>query len=354
MIVFFKNKSILYDIKQIYQLIIGFIIFHIIIATIVLTNDFPFLFLLNMFFICCNLLALIFIKKEKLNFCIYMVFFLVLFYTTVFLYYFGWDYGFYYFTLPITCYCYLVSEKKIWLNYLVALFGCIYNISIMYLFCLHDYSLNYDLFLFSYDLKFAFKVIHGSIVSICFILISNMLRAQRLEDLESREAINSSLDKNANIDYLTGLKNRWYFIEGIEDLEVTNNVNLAIIDIDFFKKVNDTYGHSAGDEVLKTCANLLVAKFGKHTDLICRWGGEEFLIFVYNMEQDDFIKICEEFRVEYEQNTTLELNIKSSVSIGALYIDKNFASNILDEYIVKVDECLYQAKNLGRNRIVKK
>ncbi|WP_267524270.1 GGDEF domain-containing protein [Campylobacter sp. MG1] len=354
MISILKRSNILYSLNQIRQIVTGFIFFHIFMAIFMLLNDYPYLFLVNLTLACFNLISLIFVKKEKMGFCVHMIFLVGLIYTTSSLYYFGWGYGFTYFTLPIITYCYLSADEKWWVNYLVAFFGCIYNVVVMYLFSINDYSLGYKINIFNADVKFISNVLHGSIVGICFILMSNMLRVKRLEELESKEALINYLDKSANIDYLTGLKNRWYFIENIEDLDVKNNVNLAIVDIDYFKRVNDTYGHSAGDEVLKLCANLMLKKFREYTDFICRWGGEEFLIFSYKISQEKFIKICEEFRIEYEQNAILELNIKSSVSIGALYIGQNFASNILDEYITKVDECLYQAKNLGRNRIVKK
>ena len=113
--------------------------------------------------------------------------------------------------------------------------------------------------------------------------------AQKMEQKLVR--YNTKLQKLASVDALTGLWNRrsmWEYIRAVEyDYEVGNAgfVSIAIADIDFFKKINDTYGHDAGDKVLKAVAGLFMDKM-KTYGRVCRWGGEEFLFVFYGRNGD--------------------------------------------------------------------
>lgn len=129
-----------------------------------------------------------------------------------------------------------------------------------------------------------------------------------------------------------------------------------MIDIDNFKKVNDTYGHDAGDEVLKAIADILLTRQkGDEHFQACRWGGEEFLIFYRPNHQDDD-KIIAEFdklRQEVEQRTVVynEHNIKFTITTGLAFYHENLS---VAEMIKIADDNLYEGKNTGKNVVIYK
>ena len=353
MIDFEKRKYELVEVLQAEKIIKGIIVFNLFYAFIMILNDIPYLFLSYFMLAGLFLISLVFVKSNNFNACVHVTFFASFIFSASSIYYIGWGYGFEYYILPIMSYFYIGIYRKKIIIYLIAFFGLVYYLTMYYLFHLENNSLEIPLYLFKDNAKIYFNCFNGVIICSIFIIISSVLRKQIYIELENKQIMNKKLDKSANFDYLTNLMNRWCFIDNIEDLAVKNKVNIALIDVDYFKKVNDTYGHNVGDEVLKNCANLMRKYFGEYTDLICRWGGEEFLILAYNISETDFENICERFRIEYSDLDFSVEGLKSSVSIGFVYIENNFASNILDEYITKVDKCLYEAKNTGRNKIIK-
>lgn len=353
MINFLKRKEELIQVLQIERIIKSLLVFNLVYALIMLINDIPYLFLSYFMLSGLFLISLVFVKSNNFNACVAVVFFAAVVFSSSSIYYLGWGYGFEYYILPMITYCYIGIYSRRWIVYVIASLSLTYYLTMYYLFCIENYSLEVPLHLFQDDSKFVFKFINAFLVCSIFILVSNVLRKQIYIELENRQSLNKKLDKSANFDYLTKLMNRWCFLDNLEDLVISNRVGIALIDIDFFKKVNDNYGHSIGDEVLKNCANLMKKHFGEHTELICRWGGEEFLVLAYNVSEYDFENTCENFRVEYSNSTFSVEGLKSSVSIGFVYVESSFASNILDEYITKVDKCLYEAKNTGRNKIIK-
>jgi diguanylate cyclase (GGDEF)-like protein len=122
-----------------------------------------------------------------------------------------------------------------------------------------------------------------------------------------------------------------------------------MLDIDFFKSVNDTYGHDAGDEVLKATSELIQQHFSEQF-LAARLGGEEFSIFFDDTELTDAIKRLEAFRTAFENQQVRagKDTLKCTVSIG---VTSSCESN-LDALINKADELLYEAKETGRNKVV--
>ena len=164
---------------------------------------------------------------------------------------------------------------------------------------------------------------------------------------------NQTLYKEAGTDALTGLPNRRSIIEQIE-AHYQNNGNepfcVAIADIDFFKKVNDTYGHNCGDYTLVKLTELFVEhSLGRYT--VCRWGGEEFCFFIPGKNLDeagslmtDLAFAVEKMKLNYEDH---EFSI--TITIGVEEYD--FASP-LEDLLSAADEKLYMGKNAGRNRVV--
>jgi diguanylate cyclase (GGDEF)-like protein len=155
-------------------------------------------------------------------------------------------------------------------------------------------------------------------------------------------------------DFLTGLHNRQYFyphantlIKEVDQKGLT--MGLAMMDIDFFKKVNDTYGHNAGDEVLRVIANVLQEHI-RSDDLLIRLGGEEFCVVFTDMPEDMMVQRLETVRksveatmIEWEGKT-----LKVTISMGLKVREGEVLESLLDA----ADKALYIAKDSGRNQLV--
>lgn len=156
----------------------------------------------------------------------------------------------------------------------------------------------------------------------------------------------------ATMDSLTGVKNRYSVNMEIESeikrvKRYGGSFALMMFDIDFFKRVNDTYGHDTGDYVLKEFS-AIVLKSIRDTDIFGRWGGEEFMLLAPNEELDGAMVLAEKIRKDIE---TFEFEqVKHiTVSIGFTICDANADK---EKLLKKVDNALYEAKESGRNRVV--
>ncbi len=170
-----------------------------------------------------------------------------------------------------------------------------------------------------------------------------------IELLESFQLITN----HANRDFLTGLYNRRYFFKTMEEYTQTQHPPFAIamLDIDFFKKINDTYGHDVGDQAIVHLAEILHSSTN-HTDLVARFGGEEFCIILKNMTRENALNALERIHLEVE-NSVIEVNeetqIRYTISIGATMYSEDEG---LEESINQADMMLYNAKKEGRNRVI--
>ena len=160
----------------------------------------------------------------------------------------------------------------------------------------------------------------------------------------------SYLHDAATIDEKTGLYNHRFF-KSLFEIEIERakkepqELSLIIIDIDFFKKVNDTYGHLTGDLILKELAKHLKKKIRKY-DVLARFGGEEFLILIpgYGIEQS--IKIAERLRKSLTQNKILK-KYKITISLGVTEYKKR---DNMEKMVKRADKALYKSKENGRNQ----
>jgi diguanylate cyclase (GGDEF)-like protein len=173
---------------------------------------------------------------------------------------------------------------------------------------------------------------------------------QNIEMIEFMERVKDASHK----DYLTELYNRRYFFESGQLLyanAVRRNFSLivAMLDIDHFKRVNDTYGHKAGDIVLQQVAAILKKRFRK-SDIVARFGGEEFCILATNMEQGPSEKIFEDLRTTIAQTDipVETANLHVTVSIGVC----TCLQPSLEDMIQEADALLYRAKAQGRNQVL--
>ncbi|HAF08331.1 MAG: diguanylate cyclase [bacterium] len=158
-------------------------------------------------------------------------------------------------------------------------------------------------------------------------------------------------------DGLTGIYNHRFFQDELSKILLNaqrseKKVSLGLLDIDHFKKFNDTYGHQIGDQVLKHIAGILNESVRK-TDLVARYGGEEFVIVLTNIKDDSFENVFENIRrkIEEKKIKVKEEELKVTVSIGfSLFPDDTKEKNLLINY---ADSALYKAKEFGRNRVVR-
>ena len=161
------------------------------------------------------------------------------------------------------------------------------------------------------------------------------------------------IKNKANKDHLTGLYNRRYLFnignEIYNDCKTKNKVfAIAIIDIDNFKRINDTYGHDIGDIALKEVSVILNKNISSN-GLISRLGGEEFCICFYNRNEDEIKELLEYIRKDFEKNVIeiKDIQLRYTISIGCSF---DFGLN-MDAMIKNADEYLYEAKKDGRNII---
>ncbi len=160
--------------------------------------------------------------------------------------------------------------------------------------------------------------------------------------------VNKRLVKMAIKDSLTGLNNRHAFYEFFE-LNKNKTKSLMIIDLDFFKKINDTYGHDAGDYILQAVADIFNEQ-ASNKDFVFRLGGEEFAVLLPDMELQQASNIAHKINETVKDYEFLYHNqsIKVTASIGMAYS----VSHDLNELMRRADTCLYQAKNSGRDCVV--
>lgn len=173
------------------------------------------------------------------------------------------------------------------------------------------------------------------------------------QNLEMLEYI-QKLRETSIRDPLTGLYNRRHFFEAAKELFTRarrgeETITLAMLDIDHFKKVNDTYGHAVGDEVLKHVAQGLINRFRGH-DVVARLGGEEFCVIATGMEGQQAMAVFNDLRNSIERSKAKcgKTTVGVTVSIGIC--DKPKES--VDAMLAAADAALYKAKRTGRNKVV--
>ncbi|MBB2495997.1 GGDEF domain-containing protein [Aquipseudomonas ullengensis] len=172
--------------------------------------------------------------------------------------------------------------------------------------------------------------------------------------MAARNKLLQHMQYMASHDQLSGLLNRWAFYEQArqQSSDANRPIALLMFDIDHFKRINDTYGHAAGDLVLKAFARL--ASNGlRDGDALARLGGEEFALLLPGCSHNQALVIAERIRTDYANSpTTLEdgQHVQSTVSIGAVVALQHQVD--IDGLLLIADRALYQAKESGRNRVV--
>ncbi len=173
---------------------------------------------------------------------------------------------------------------------------------------------------------------------------------------EIEDSFNEQLYNAANKDYLTQIYNKKYFLDRLK-MEFSYSkrhntpLSLMLFDLDYFKKINDTYGHLAGDQILKQFANE-INFIKRHEDLFARYGGEEFVLLLRGTDQEAAAAIAEKIRKRIEEHAfkvdKKEVSMTTSIGIGC------FEQNNMEDYqqlLNVTDQLLYRAKEQGRNQV---
>lgn len=165
-------------------------------------------------------------------------------------------------------------------------------------------------------------------------------------------AVNQALEKLSRLDTLTQIPNRFNLDTAMQiryDMYKRHKKVFSVIlmDIDYFKKVNDTFGHLVGDEVLKSVANLIRSNI-RDTDFLGRWGGEEFMIICEETNSSGAYNLAEKIRLSIQDNE-FHLVGHKTISLGVAEIEEKISIN---ELIKKADDALFYAKNAGRNKSI--
>lgn len=217
----------------------------------------------------------------------------------------------------------------------------------------------------TFDIEVNSGLIHGANgqpVKMVFIVRDVTERKQAEEKIQQLiqqlEIEKQTALLNANTDSLTGLPNRRYFDEALNK-EVHRNhrtgapLSLIMLDVDHFKKFNDSYGHVAGDECLRQIGTTLRTLVGRATDIVARYGGEEFVVILTNTDQNGAMTLAERIRIAVEALAIPHSGSKISeyvtVSLGIVTV---FAatSQTPEQIVALADEAMYSAKKSGRNR----
>lgn len=182
-----------------------------------------------------------------------------------------------------------------------------------------------------------------TIADLTSIAIENAQLYERLENLAIRDG-------------LTGLYLRRYMQERLNEeisreLRRGRKLSFIMIDLDFFKQYNDSFGHMAGDMVLKTVSRILEDHFNRPGDLVCRYGGEEFCILLPDTDKEEALKMAHDVRKKIEDHEVIlrrqKTHITASFGVACFPDD----TRLKDELMMKADEALYKAKEGGRNRV---
>jgi diguanylate cyclase (GGDEF)-like protein len=180
--------------------------------------------------------------------------------------------------------------------------------------------------------------------------ISDISRDLRQRNRELEDA-NRRITELSRTDTLTGLANRRYFLERMSpvmSLAERHKLPLALImaDLDYFKRVNDTYGHETGDQVLRCFAETLRAQ-SRHEDMPCRFGGEEFLVLLPQTRASDGRVLAERIRTSFADATKSVHGTSFTASFGVASVHDG---DTVEMFIARADAALYVAKSQGRNR----
>lgn len=184
----------------------------------------------------------------------------------------------------------------------------------------------------------------------CLFGILGTVRHQKEEEVNQ---LIRELKLISTIDPLTGLSNRRHFTRKFDEElargeRTSNPLALIFLDLDHFKRINDTHGHRMGDEILRLTGSHLRTTSRRY-DVAARWGGEEFILLLPNTDEDTACLFAQRIRTSFAATISHSLSIDATVSIGVV---SHRPGDTLETFIDRADKALYHAKATGRDRVV--
>lgn len=293
---------------------------------------------------CCFYFYYLVIRHDTSEKSMLATYFEILFFSVLSELALGPDYGFYLYIIGMSATIFYMIPSYVYKRFLYQFIGIVLVLILEGIIILADISFP--------DILEAAKPYHSFIflaniaITASIILVAAFFYSKELDNAWD------TLKYNMNHDALTSLYNRRFLENKIRQLsaEQKSNFVICMIDIDFFKKINDTYGHKAGDRVLVNVSACL-SKTAGTDNMAVRWGGEEFIIYFPNMEQYEAYLIIEKLRKQIEDMVTETDGEQIHVTITAGIAQGTPSSNY-EKVIKRADEKLYVGKQKGRNQVV--
>lgn len=271
----------------------------------------------------------------------------ILFFTVLSVYYLGWQPGVQHFLAVLLVFVFFSKYKHETVKLIYALFLYVMRL-ILYFYCQY----NAPVLTLSNELSGAMQIANSLFIFLSFGIIAYLFSTTTQEMEGKLIEYNRKLMKQANTDTLTGLYNRRRTMEYLEKLLNTpdTQISICLCDIDFFKRVNDTYGHDIGDVVLKKISETFQKRLPPDT-FISRWGGEEFLLIFPRLNGDETIIALETLRQKIKELVFEGGTETFSVTLTYGLVEYDYRSDIT-ALLKEADEKLYLGKESGRDRIV--
>lgn len=305
--------------------------------------DVPFLIYFSIPTALVYLIGFVLIEKNMLDVYVRIVYFWITLYMSITTLCLGYEYGFHLYCFSMIPIIFVTEYMSYKLNN-NRIYGAVSSalIAVLYLVCTGYVLYNGPLYQRSSKMASVFWFFNAVIVFSFLIFYSSYLIKEIILSEEKLKEI-------AHVDRLTGSYNRHYMIEKLDEFCSSACVGcLAMADIDNFKKINDTYGHSAGDKVLK--------KISDDMREICvgceisRWGGEEFLILSdgeFDRSVELFSTLCQKISESPVCFDDIEIYVTITVGLARFYKDIG-----IDRWIKQADDNLYEGKRTGKNKVV--
>lgn len=186
--------------------------------------------------------------------------------------------------------------------------------------------------------------------------VAAKLESDVQERTKQLEEANLTLSRLAETDPLTGLTNRrgfgkaFAFTQKLRERS-TSSLSILLVDVDYFKKFNDTYGHQAGDDCLKLIADTALRVL-RSQDIVARWGGEEFTILLPNTEQQGAHTLAEKLRIAVQQAVIKQFNVQTYATLTIGVVSNLALDSPLEKWLQLADNALYEGKSAGRNQVI--
>jgi len=328
------------------------LLFHISFGILFYLYKAPILFYFNCFSILIYILCFELLRRRKTWAYVLIVFVEIYVFMMLSIVCLGWDYGFQHYCIGFVASMvfsdYFVEHSKVVRKRTILLGAG--NVVIYIVLRFWTYY-NPPVYVLGNDILTNLFYVGNTVAGFAFLIMYIAIYSDTVMKLEGE------LYDMANRDHLTGLNNRRQMIQilkGFIEDSATDTFSIAMLDVDYFNNINDTYGHDAGDEVLESLAKILDAeKPGDEMLQSGRWGGEEFLVVCggYNGKKEEITERFEALRKRVSENVIPYAGneIRVTITIGLAFYEPGKS---LDELVKEADAKLYEGKENGRNQVV--